>query len=325
VSAPEIHNILAHAPLLTELDSKIIEQLQEDGRRSFSAIARQLDANEKTVRSRVLHLLESGIVQITTVTEPAALGYHSLALLGIRTSPDHSTEAIAEQLASLSHVDYVVTSTGRYNLYAEVICKDIHHLGDVVNNQIGTVAGIVSVETYPYLSLYYQQAAFSQAAKKEELDSSGVRPREPDQTDREIISILSSDGRMPLQKVADQLNISEAQVRQRVNSMQSTGVLQIMGIVNPMNIGFRSVAWVSIKVSPGTAITAVAESLSKLQNITYVAICSGRFDIHAEIVCRDKGELLDVYDNRIRTVAGLQCVELASYISLHYKRLIPDA
>ena len=315
---------LRQAPALDPADRAIVEHLQEDGRRSFARIARATDLAEKTVRSRMRHLLDAEIIQIAAVTDPRALGYHSSALLGLVLDPAAPASETARKLLSVAVIDYVVVATGRYGLFAEVICHDRRELQDVIENRIGEIGGIRIIESFPYLSLHYQLANFG-AARRKSLKEAGVVPRILTRTDRDIVKALSEDGRMPLQAVADRLGISESQVRNRFNAMAADGVVSVIAIVNPMSLGYGTVAWTAVRVGGGISARDVADGLSGLSHVTYVAICAGRFDIFSEVACRDEAELLAIIDHDIRPLKGVMSIEISIYQHLHYKRLTPIA
>ncbi len=314
---------LRQAAELDPADRRIVEQLQEDGRRSFAGIARATDLTERTIRTRVRNLIDSGIIQIAAVTDPRALGYHSSALLGLTTDPAAPASGTAARLLSIPAIDYVVVSTGRYGLFAELICRDRGELQAVIENEVGTLGGIRTIESFPYLSLHYQLASF-EAARRKSASETGVVPRPLSAVNRRIVQALSDDGRMPLQAVADRLCISESQVRKRFNDMTAAGVVSVIAIVNPMSLAYGTVAWVAVRVGGGHSAREVADGLSGLSHITYVAICAGRFDIFSEIACRDESELLAIVDSEIRPMPGVMTAEISIYQHLHYKRLTPN-
>ena len=296
---------------LAPSDRAIVVELQEDGRRSYANIARNLGMAEKTVRLRVRHLLETGIIQIGAVTDPAALGYRAAALLGITTGMAHPPSAVAMELLRIEAVDYVVVATGRYGLFAELFCRDREDLQATIEQQVGAIPGIVAIESYPYLSLHYQLARFEAARVKD--TGAGVRPRELSETDRRIVQALSLDGRAPLQGIADRLEISETQVRNRMHEMIADGVMNVMAIVNPMSLAYGTVAWVALRIAGGHRVADVAATLAGMARITYVAITAGRFDIFAEIACTSEAELMAVMDEDIRMLPGVAVAELSLY------------
>jgi DNA-binding Lrp family transcriptional regulator len=310
---------------LSDLDRGLIRHLQADGRASYASLATQLGTTEKVIRSRTLSLLSSGIIDITTVTDPKALGYRYVSMIGVRTAGAGRT-AVAQQLAQLDGVDYVVVTTGRYNIIVEVFCRTLADLRDRIENGIQSIPGVVDVESYLYLSLYYQEGAFETARSKTELNGgASVTAPEFDDIDISIVNLLSDNGREPFRAIADKLAISETQVRRRVARMQNDRALRIMAIANPMSLGLEVVAFVAIGVAPPTAVTDVAQALSGLTSVTYVAICAGRFDIFAEVVCTTAEDLVELMDAGIRTIPGVEHVESYVYLDLQYRRVPPAA
>lgn len=141
----------------TNLDAtskKIIEQLQEDGRRPYSTIGRAVGLSEAAVRQRVQRLVDSGIVQIVAVTDPTQVGFARQAMIGIQASGD--LEVIADRLAEIPEVDYVVITAGAFDLLVELVCEDDGHLLDVVNTAIRALPGVQRTETFVYLKLRKQ-------------------------------------------------------------------------------------------------------------------------------------------------------------------------
>jgi len=141
----------------TTLDSAnraIIEQLQADGRRSYAAIASAVGLSEAAVRQRVQRLLDSGVMQIVAVTDPMQLGFTRQAMVGVRADGDLAD--VADKLAALPEVDYVVVTAGSFDLLVEVVCNDDQHLLALLNNAIRAVPGVRDSETFVYLKLAKQ-------------------------------------------------------------------------------------------------------------------------------------------------------------------------
>lgn len=317
-----ISDYLRLAAPLSDVDRQIVSTLQADGRQSYAQIARDIGIAEKTVRNRVRDLLDDGVIQITAVTDPAVLGYGAAALLGITRDPSVPASQIAEALKKIAAIDYVVIATGRYALYAEILCRNMSTLQQMIDTRIGPIKGIASIEVFPYLSLHYQNAHFAAARSKSDVEN-GVRPHELDQTDKKIVRALSEDGRAPFQQIADELGVSEAQVRMRVKHLTESHTVEVIALINPMGLEYRSMAWVALRAAPGHRVLDLADSLARLPNTTYVAICAGRFDIFTEFICRSERELLEVIDNDVRRWPSVASVEVSIYIDLHYKRLTP--
>ncbi|MGH3361180.1 MAG: Lrp/AsnC family transcriptional regulator, partial [Nocardioides sp.] len=106
---------------LDDVSKAIIEQLQQDGRRSYAAIGKVVGLSEAAVRQRVQRLVEGGVMQVVAVTDPLELGFARQAMIGIRVQGP--LEPVADALAALSEVDYVVVTAGSYDLLAEAVCE----------------------------------------------------------------------------------------------------------------------------------------------------------------------------------------------------------
>jgi Lrp/AsnC family transcriptional regulator for asnA, asnC and gidA len=129
----------------------IIEQLQQDGRRSYAAIARAVGLSEAATRQRVQRLIDEGVIQITAVTEAAAVGFHRQAMIGICVEGD--IRSVAAKLSALPEADYVIICAGRFDLLVELICEDDEHLLAVIDNSIRALPGVRSAEAFVYLRL----------------------------------------------------------------------------------------------------------------------------------------------------------------------------
>lgn len=143
------------APVLDSTSKAIIEQLQLDGRRSYAEIGKAVGLSEAAVRQRVQKLTDTGVMQIVAVTDPMRIGFSRQAMLGIRVSGD--TRVVADQLAELSEVSYVVLSAGTFDILAEVVCEDDDALIELLNDKIRSVEGVSETETFVYLQLNKQK------------------------------------------------------------------------------------------------------------------------------------------------------------------------
>lgn len=137
-----------------EISKAIIEQLQEDGRRPYSTIGRAIGLSEAAVRQRVQKLIDNDVVQIVAVTDPMQIGFARQAMIAISATGD--VEAIADRLAKIDEVDYIVVTAGSVDLLVEVVVEDDEHLLRLVNGQIRTIDGITRTESFLYLKLVKQ-------------------------------------------------------------------------------------------------------------------------------------------------------------------------
>ena len=134
------------SPGLDDLDKSIIRCLQLDGRRPYAQIGRELNVPEATVRQRAERLIGRGVVQVVGVTDPLAMGFQQPALIGLKVNAA-KLEQIAEKIAALDEVTYLVVTAGRFDLMCEVVCEDNEHLLRVLTERFASIEGIRSTET----------------------------------------------------------------------------------------------------------------------------------------------------------------------------------
>lgn len=140
---------------LDETSKAIIEQLQIDGRRSYAEIGKAVGLSEAAVRQRVQKLTDAGVMQIVAVTDPMRLGFNRLAMIGIRVSGD--TRVVADRLATMPAVSYLILSAGSFDIMAEIVCEDDADLIEFLNSEIRSLDGVASTETFVYLELKKQK------------------------------------------------------------------------------------------------------------------------------------------------------------------------
>jgi len=141
-------------PPLDEASKRIIEQLQEDGRRAYATIGKAVGLSEAAVRQRVQRLVDSGVIQIVAVTDPVQVGFTRQAMIGIRAEGD--LQVVARALGELAEVDYLVITAGSFDILLEVVCEDDEHLLELLTQRIRQTPGVQTTETFVYLKLQQQ-------------------------------------------------------------------------------------------------------------------------------------------------------------------------
>jgi Lrp/AsnC family transcriptional regulator, regulator for asnA, asnC and gidA len=144
--------------VLDEIDKRIIEQLQQDGRKPYTQIAPVVGLSEAAVRQRVQRLIDSGVMQIVGVTDPRMIGFGRQAMIGLSVEGD--TRTIADALAALDEVVYVVLTAGSLDLLVEVVVEDDERLLELLNNKIRSIDGVRDTETFMYLRIHKETYAW---------------------------------------------------------------------------------------------------------------------------------------------------------------------
>lgn len=139
---------------MDDIDKAIIRALQVDGRMSYAKLGPEVGLSQAAVRQRVQRLTESGAMQVVAVTDPLSVGFTVQAMIGVRADGDLRT--LAASLAAIDEIDYVVVTSGGFDLLLEVVCEDAEHLLELVNDVIRATPGVRSASVFTYLDLVKQ-------------------------------------------------------------------------------------------------------------------------------------------------------------------------
>lgn len=140
---------------LDETNKRIVTLLQEDGRRSYVSIGKEIGLSEAAVRLRVQRMLDDGIMQIVAVTNPMDVGFKRQAMVGITVNGD--IEYVARELKEISQIDYVIITAGRFDILAEIFAEDDESMLELVNRHIRKIDGIDRTELFTYMRLESQR------------------------------------------------------------------------------------------------------------------------------------------------------------------------
>jgi Lrp/AsnC family transcriptional regulator, regulator for asnA, asnC and gidA len=146
-----------------------------------------------------------------------------------------------------------------------------------------------------------------------------TRPDPPaaqiDSVSKGIIEQLQKDGRMPYAAIGKAVGLSEAAVRQRVQRLLDNGVMQIVAVTDPVQMGFARQAMIGIHAEGD--LDPIAEKLSHMSEVDYVILTAGSFDVMVEVVCESDDHLLELLSKRIRAIPGVRGIESFVYLRLH--------
>lgn len=140
-----------------EIDRRIIVELQQDGRRAYGRVAKAVGLSEAATRMRTQRMIEEEVIRIVAVPDPARLGMFVAATLAIRCTGDLTP--VLKALDDVPEIDFVVATSGGYDLLAEVLVEDHEHLYRIINDEVRVLPGVRSVESLIYLK--YQKLTFS--------------------------------------------------------------------------------------------------------------------------------------------------------------------
>ncbi len=138
--------------VVDEIDLSIVDSLRRDGREAFSQIAEQLGVSPGMIRQRYNRLVEQGYLKVVAITNPIQRGVKTMALIGIRTDGNQMLE-VAEKVAALNEVVYLVVVSGRYDLMAEVFCRNHEDLLKFITEKLYGIQGVREAETFMHLKI----------------------------------------------------------------------------------------------------------------------------------------------------------------------------
>ena len=136
-----------------------------------------------------------------------------------------------------------------------------------------------------------------------------------DNIDQYIIEAMRKDGREAFAQIAEKLNVSPGMIRQRYNRLVELGYLKVVAVTNPLMMGIRTMALIGIHTD-GDKMLQVAEKISKLDEVVYLVISSGRYDIMCEVFCRDHEDLLKFLTEKLAKIDGIRETESFIYLKI---------
>ncbi len=129
-----------------------------------------------------------------------------------------------------------------------------------------------------------------------------------DDLDRAIISYLQYDGRMPFTRIAAELSVNEGTVRKRVARLTDTGIMQIVAVVEPHELGWTEAAMIGVQVQ-ASQLKSVAEQIARLPEVTYLFQAAGAFDFFVEVYCRDRNHFVHFLNEHLQKINGVERTE----------------
>jgi Lrp/AsnC family transcriptional regulator for asnA, asnC and gidA len=137
---------------LDDIDLYLLNALRKDGREAFSQIAEQLKVSPGMIRQRYNRLVEDGYLKVVAITNPIQWGFKAMALIGVHTDGNHMLE-VADKVAKLSEVVYLVVVSGRYDMMIEVFCHNHEELLKFITEKLYSIEGVRDTETFMHLKI----------------------------------------------------------------------------------------------------------------------------------------------------------------------------
>ncbi len=148
----EMLNVNHQSGAIDDIDRYIIDALRQDGRTAFAQLAQQLNVSPGMIRVRYNRLVEMGLIRVVAITNPLRMGYKTMAMIGIRTEGTKMLE-VAEKVAALEEVIYLIVVSGRYDIMAEVVCLDHEALLKFITEKLYKIDGVRETESFMHLKI----------------------------------------------------------------------------------------------------------------------------------------------------------------------------
>lgn len=316
---------------LDALDRQIIRLLRDDGRRPNAEIARAIGVSEPTVRKRLDRLRVGGVLKIIGILDPPATGFPVYAMIGVRALPGMARE-IGRRLAAMDCVANVTYITGRWDIWMEAMLESNMRLHDFLGEDLVAIHGILTTETFLVLAIEKFNYTWDlpdpegqpvpvHVESRSAPDSQTLLPdgkevessprsrrmeagRAMDTLDRQILRLLQDDGRRPNAEIARALSVSEPTIRKRLDRLRESGVLHIIGLLNPAATGFHVDVFVGIRVKHGY-VRHVGQQIAAMGCVTFVGYTTGPYDLLIEAVFLDNAALLTFLSESVGGAEGV--------------------
>jgi Lrp/AsnC family transcriptional regulator for asnA, asnC and gidA len=303
---------------LSDLERAVVVQLQEDGRRPFATVAADVGVSEATVRRTVQRLAKEGVIAITAVANPQLLGLQAMAWTGIRVRWPDGAE-LPRRLLEIRGVDYVVTTAGRFQIMAEIGARDMHDLHERLS-RIRALPGVLGTETFLHFEMVHQEFRWDSGnAPSRQGPAFDVGGAGLSDVERKLLIELRRNGRRSFRQIARGADVSEHHIRAAYGRLSDQGVIRVIAVVNPRRLGLNQMAWVGLRVHPDADARETARSLVEGRRTDYAVICSGCYDILAELVCVDGADLMDALEHELGAIPAIAGMEVFTILDLHYE------
>jgi Lrp/AsnC family transcriptional regulator for asnA, asnC and gidA len=300
---------------LNDIDVKIIKDLLEDGRKSFSSIAKECNVSSATISERFKKLEELGIIAGSTILYNCSiLGYRGLATLLLNVE-SQNVNNVLERLKEKTHFFPKRQYNAEHNIFVITAWKSARDL-DIVKESIRRQNPIVECKTYLWSDVGNQPENLvigtSRYTKKKSDQSKEptISKIEVDKKDIEIVNRLIKNGRTPFRTIAQEIGISTDTVSKRYQKLKENCLIRTCIQINPQKLGYQSIVDFSLAFTSHDKIDNIIKKILKIPNVSYVVKVEGDFDLHVAALARDVLEIFAI-NEEITKIPNIKKIEAA--------------
>ena len=303
---------------LDELDFMLLTELELNARATFQEIAAKMGTSTTTVRRRLERLLNEGFVSFATIADPVALGYLTMVEFGI-TVAGGKAEAVANKLMLHKNVRHLLATTGRYDLIAAVIIRNIQDFLEFMREDLGNIPEIAGIDTIVHLQQIKTNWPFLGRSADESIRKSKFR--DLDSLDIALIGELEKDPRRAISAIAKDLDANRGVLGRKLQMLLEDGIIKIISIPDLVTLGYNIWTVISVQVEPGS-IESVANQLKQYPNVTHVVLVSGSFQIRASTIFRNRDHMRDFVNHDLGSIRGVMHHETALNLKVYKRNLM---
>jgi len=299
---------------LDTADLRIIDQLVRNGRTNSRAMVESTGLTEETVGTRIRSLVDRGIIDITAIFDWYAAGYHWDFWLAVKCEAG-PIESCSQDLVALDETVSIQRVFGNVDLLAHIFCTDRSHLETFLSATLPRIAGIRDAEVLLSVDTVKSLHQFAWVTAKDEplVFPNPVVPL--DALDHGIIAAVVRNGRTSNREISRNLGVSDATIRVRLRRLEEAGLLRICAQIHPSRSGMIGArAWVGVEVQHLSA-EEVAIALAQVPEAVTIALTSGRYHIFCYVLASSHQRLVEVVDERIRSLPGVRSIEVLPVIA----------
>jgi len=284
---------------LDQIDTRLYEQLQLNGRASMEELASVVRLSRVAARARVARLLDSGALRIIGIVHPSAQGIREFAHLSIWVRG--SVRDAALDVANLDAVPLVSVIAGRASLIAEVHAKDIASLRELIR-------GITSKKNVTHVEI----AVYTERIKDLYAPPGIIPPTTIDDLDQQILNALKKDGRVSYAEIGRMTQFSASAIRGRVNQLTSGGVVRISTVIAPGMVGLQHMCGFGLRLRGGYETVSAIEVMD---SVSYLSLTMSRWDAIGTLLAKSQADVVTVLD-RIRSLPGVAGLESWTHLEV---------
>jgi Lrp/AsnC family transcriptional regulator, regulator for asnA, asnC and gidA len=285
---------------LKEIDTKILQELLVDGRKNFSAMAKEFNTSKDIIWKHYKELKKAGIiVGATTQVNPRRIGNSGLATISVGLETQNMAETF-ERLKKTSDFNFFRYYNTSNTLTIVVMLKslsDLQRAKEVISRE----NKITEINTNIWIDVRnIPENIFDAKPIKRKIPVKNIVTSEEseeiklDKTDFEILDRLKKNGRLPFSKIAREMELSTNTIVRRYEKLVKSKIMKVSIQINPVELGFQAILDLNLAVSNQCEIDSIADKIAEISGVTYIVKLGGNFDLMVVALVKDCKDIIKI-------------------------------